>query len=141
MAMFYVRINSLTNYISQIEPQDTFNDDVSSHLSIFVEMNKFNLALFLFYGMNFNSFSQSTITFFRSKSLLNYADAPSLMTYDPVDNTTKLLLKGTEKGRGEYNAVTSPDISKIVFNTYPFSSWKLGIADIRINVISEISSY
>ncbi|WP_169301362.1 TolB family protein [Pontimicrobium aquaticum] len=51
---------------------------------------------------------------------------------------TKLLLKGSINRRGEYGAITSPDNLKIIFNTYRFSGWKLGIGDFDGKNISNI---
>lgn len=73
--------------------------------------------------------SQSSILFSRSPGTLNSGETPDLMIYNVIDGTTSLLLKGTVSGRGEYNVATSPDNSRIVFNTYRYGGWKLGIAD------------
>ena len=85
------------------------------------------------------TYAQSKIIFSKSAGGLNTGGTLDLMLYNPVDNTTKLLLKGTVNRRGEYNAVTSPDIKKIIFNTYKFSGWKLGIGDFDGKTITNIS--
>ena len=78
------------------------------------------------------------IIFSKSSGALNTGDTLRLMIYDPANKTTKLLLKGTVKGRGEYNAATSPDNSKIVFHTYRYSGWKLGIGDFKNGKITNV---
>ena len=81
---------------------------------------------------------KSVVLFSRSKGALNAGYTINLMIYDPEDKSEKLLLKGSVAKRGEYNAVTSPDNSKIIFNTYRFSGWKLGIADFSEGKISGV---
>ncbi|WP_109301911.1 PD40 domain-containing protein [Aquimarina sp. AU474] len=82
--------------------------------------------------------AQPKILYSRSQGKLNTGNTLDVMIYDPVQKTTKVLLKGTIKGRGEYNAVTSPDNTTIIFNTYRFSGWQLGIGEFDGNGISNI---
>ncbi|GFZ93797.1 hypothetical protein GCM10011531_27170 [Aquaticitalea lipolytica] len=85
--------------------------------------------------------SAQSIIFSRSNGVLNSGSTLDLMIYDPIKKTTKLLLSGTVGGRGEYNAVVSPDNKKIIFNTYRFSGWKLAIADFKDNKISNVKRF
>lgn len=82
--------------------------------------------------------AQSTILFSRSNGGLNSGGTLDLMMYDPTDDKTTLLLKGSVRGRGEYNAVANPNGSKIVYNTYRFSGWKLGVADLENGQVKDI---
>ncbi len=75
--------------------------------------------------------SYSKILFSRSSGGINTGGTLDLMMYNPETKKTKLVLKGTVSRRGEYNASTSSDNSKIIFNTYKFSGWKLAIADFK----------
>lgn len=105
-----------------------------------VDMMKFIKALILI-GLIIGSSvtnAQSKIIFSRSKGGLNTGASLDLMLYDTKTKKTSLLLKGTVKRRGEYNATTSPDNSKIIFNTYRFSGWKLGTGDFKNGVISNV---
>ncbi|MEO1033204.1 MAG: hypothetical protein AAFX55_17500, partial [Bacteroidota bacterium] len=60
------------------------------------------------------------------------------MVYYPQTKRTKLLIKGTVNRRGEYGATTSPDNSKILFHTYQFGGWKLGIGDFKNESVTNI---
>lgn len=79
------------------------------------------------FGLSLNA--QSKIIFSRNPGELNNGTTLDLMMCDTQTKKTKILLKGTVIRRGEYNVTTSPDNSKIIFNTYRFRGWKLGIAD------------
>jgi len=83
-------------------------------------------------------YGQSKIIFSRNSGDLNTGGTLDLMIYDVQSKETKLLLKGTVSRRGEYNATTSPDNSKIIFNTYRYRGWKLGIADFKGNKINDV---
>lgn len=100
----------------------------------------FRLVVF-FIICSLSAHSQSKILFSRSSGGLNTGGTLDLMMYDPVKKTTKLLLKGTVNRRGEYNPVTSPDKKKIIFNTYKFSGWKLGVGDFKDNKVSNIKKF
>ncbi len=84
-----------------------------------------SLLLVLAFYLPLNA--QSKILYSRSKGGLNTGGTLDVMIYDPAQKTTNVLLKGTVNRRGEYNVVTSPDNTKIIFNTYQFNGWKLGI--------------
>ncbi|MEQ8423368.1 MAG: hypothetical protein RIA63_01570, partial [Cyclobacteriaceae bacterium] len=101
-------------------------------------MTRFSLAFALLYIINIHLSAQSKIIFSRSSGGLNTGGTLDLMIYNPGDKSTKLLLKGTVSGRGEYNVATSPDNSKIVFSTYRFSGWKLGIGDFKNETITNV---
>ncbi|MCK8523231.1 hypothetical protein M0D21_16750 [Aquimarina sp. D1M17] len=75
--------------------------------------------------------AQSKIIFSRSKGGLNTGGTLDVMIYDPLQKTTKTLLKGTVRRRGEYNVVTSPDNTKVLFNTYRFKGWQLAIGEFQ----------
>ncbi len=83
--------------------------------------------------------AQSKILYSRSKGKLNTGGTLDVMVYDPVQKTTKVLLNGTIKGRGEYNAVTSLDNTKVILNTYQFNGWQLGIGNFEGNKISNVT--
>lgn len=100
-------------------------------------MNRIFLTLFLSL-ISISATGQSNILFSRSSGELNSGETPDLMVYNPIHKTTKLLLKGSVSGRGEYNVATSSDNSKIVFNTYRYGGWKLGIADFDGDNITNI---
>lgn len=80
-------------------------------------------------GTSFLAKGQSGILYSRSNGPLNSGGTLDIMMYNPQNNKTTLVLKGSVKGRGEYNAVTDQKGSKVIFNTYRFSGWKLGIGD------------
>lgn len=82
--------------------------------------------------------SQSKIIFSRSLGGLNTGETLDLMIYDTQTKKTSLLLKGSVSRRGEHDAVTSPDNSKIIFNTYRFNGWKLGVGDFHDGAISNV---
>ena len=82
--------------------------------------------------------AQTNILFSKSSGALNSGGTLDLMMYNPIDKSTSLLLKGTVNRRGEYNAITSPDGTKIIFNTYRFSGWKLGIGSIEKGAITKV---
>ncbi len=82
--------------------------------------------------------AQSGILFSRSNGPLNSGGTLDLMMYNPHNQKTTLLLKGSVSGRGAYNAVANPNGSKIIFNTYRFSGWKLGIGNFANGKISNI---
>lgn len=90
-------------------------------------------AIICFFSLDV--YAQSKILFSKSSGKLNSGGTLDLMIYDPVTKSTSLLLKGSVKGRGEYNAAASPDNSKIIFNTYIFSGWKLGVAEFKSDKI------
>lgn len=85
-----------------------------------------------------NTGAQSKILFARSSGGLNTGGTLDLMIYNPVTKSTSLVLKGTVRRRGEYSAVTSPDNSKIIFSTYRYSGWKLGVGDFNGKTVSNI---
>ena len=85
-----------------------------------------------------NGHAQSKILFSRSSGVLNSGGTLDLMVYDPANETTKLLMKGTVSRRGEYNPATSPDGQYLVFNTYRFSGWKLGIGKLKGGKVTDI---
>ncbi len=78
------------------------------------------------------------IIFSRSAGALDTGNTFDIMSYNPEQRTTRKLLKGTVRGRGEYAAQLSPDNSKIAFSTYRFSGWKLGIGDFKSGEISNV---
>ncbi|MBV6645900.1 MAG: PD40 domain-containing protein [Cyclobacteriaceae bacterium] len=82
--------------------------------------------------------SQTGILFSRSSGALNTGGTLDVLMYNPVNKKTTLLLKGSVRGRGEYNAVTNQSRSKIIFNTYRFGGWKLGIGDFENGKINNI---
>ncbi|MEQ9120011.1 hypothetical protein [Fulvivirga sp.] len=90
---------------------------------------------------SFNSYSQSGILFSRSPGELNSGGTLDLMLYDPATGSTKLLIKGTVRGRGEYNAASSPDGNNVIFNTYRFSGWKLGMGKLENGVVSDVQKW
>jgi len=96
------------------------------------------IITFLLIILNFTVTAQSKIIFSRSNGTLNSGTTLDLMIYDPIQKTTKLLLKGTVKKRGEYNAVVSPDYTKIIFNTYQFGGWKIAIGDFKEEQITNV---
>ncbi|WP_271769482.1 TolB family protein [Aquimarina algiphila] len=96
------------------------------------------LLFILLFSLTLYGNAQSKIIFSRSLGGLNTGETPGIMMYDTETKSTKLLLKGTVPRRGEYNAVTSLDDSKIIFNTYRFSGWKLGIADFKNGKIHNV---
>lgn len=87
------------------------------------------------------SLAQSKIIFSRSPGTLNTGGTPNLMMYDPATAEIKMLLKGTVNRRGEYSVSTSPNNSKIITNTYKFSGWKLGIADLVDGKLSGMKKF
>lgn len=99
------------------------------------------VVLFSFVLLPFNIGAQSKIIFSRSPGKINTGGTSDIMIYDPQSKTIKLLLKGTVGRRGEYAATTSPDNSKIIFNTYRFSGWKLGIGDYKDGKISNVKKF
>ncbi len=82
--------------------------------------------------------AQSKILFSRSPGGLNTGGTLNLLVYDLQTKTTSLVIKGTVNRRGEYNAVTSPDNSQILFNTYRYSGWKLAMADFSEGKTSKV---
>ncbi|MBO6523423.1 MAG: PD40 domain-containing protein [Balneolaceae bacterium] len=99
-------------------------------------MTRFIIASMILCFLSLEGLAQSKILFSKSSGKLNSGGTLDLMIYDPITKSTNLLVKGSVKGRGEYNAATSPDNSKIIFNTYRFSGWKLGIADFKDGKLS-----
>lgn len=91
-----------------------------------------------FFALSIQIRAQPKIIFSRSSGAINTGGTLDLMIYYPETMSTKLLLKGTVSRRGEYNAITSPDNSKIIFNTYRFSGWKLAIAELKNSKISTV---
>lgn len=85
--------------------------------------------------------AQSKIIFSRSTGALNSGETPDLMIHDLATSQTHVLLKGTVKRRGEYNAAVSPEGNRIIFNTYRFSGWKLAIADFDGQRISNVQRF
>jgi len=104
-----------------------------------LKIYKISIASFIMM-MAFQStlYAQSKIIFSRNPGGLNTGGTLDLMIYDVKSKEAKLLLKGTVNRRGEYNATTSPNNAKIIFNTYRYSGWKLGIADFKGDKISNI---
>ncbi len=95
----------------------------------------------LFFLLNFSFNGQSQIIFSRSAGALNSGGTLDLMMYDPATGSIRLLIKGTVRGRGEYNPVTSPDGRSIIFNTYRFSGWKLGIGKLENGVVTDVKKW
>jgi TolB protein len=91
--------------------------------------------------LNIHCNAQSGILFSRNSGRLNSGSTLDLMVYDPATRSTKLLIKGTVRGRGEYNAATSPDGKNIIFNTYRFSGWKLGIGRLENGQITDVKKW
>uniref|UniRef100_UPI00404B0C6F TolB family protein n=1 Tax=Fulvivirga sp. TaxID=1931237 RepID=UPI00404B0C6F len=83
----------------------------------------------------------SGILFSSSPGNLNSGGTLDLMLYDPATGSTKLLIRGTVRGRGEYNAASSPDGKSIIFNTYRFSGWKLGIGKLENGVVNDVKKW
>jgi len=83
--------------------------------------------------------SQSSIIFSRSKGAINTGSTINLMIYNTVTKETKMLYKGSVTKRGEYQASTSPDNSKLVVSTYSFGGWKLGIDDLVNGKVSNLN--
>ena len=98
------------------------------------------VTIFLIF-FSFSVNSQTAIFFSKSKGALNSGGTLDVMMYNPNTKTTSLLLKGTIRGRGEYNFVTSPDGYKAIFNTYQFSGWKLAVGDINEGEISNVKKF
>lgn len=88
-----------------------------------------------------SSYAQSGILFSRSPGGLNNGGTLDLMLYDPATGTAKLLVQGTVRGRGEYNAASSPDGKNIMFNTYRFSGWKLGIGLLENGTVTGVKKW
>jgi len=104
-----------------------------------LKIGKVSITIFIIIiAFQSNLCAQSRIIFSRNSGGLNTGGALDLMIYDVKSKKTKLLLKGTVNRRGEYNATTSPNNAKIIFNTYRYSGWKLGIADFKNDKISNV---
>jgi len=97
------------------------------------------ISLVLLSILTINVNAQEKIVFSRSVGGINTGGTLDIMSYDLATNKTSLLLKGTVSRRGEYNSAISPNNSKIVFNTYRFSGWKLGIADYKDGKIDNVA--
>ncbi|MEQ9166195.1 MAG: hypothetical protein RLO12_08055 [Fulvivirga sp.] len=54
---------------------------------------------------------------------------------------SKPLVKRTVRGRGEYNDASSPDGNNVIFNTYRFSGWKLGMGKLENGVVSDVQKW
>ncbi len=96
------------------------------------------IALFLF---DANVFCQTKILFSQSKGPLNSGGTLELMMHNPGTNITNLMLKGSVRGRGEYNASTSSDGSKIAFTTYRFGGWKLGWGNLTASGVKSVKKF
>lgn len=81
--------------------------------------------------LNLYCSSQSKLIFSRSSGTLNSGETPDIFSYDLQTEETKLIYNGVVKRRGEYSASVSPDLSKIIVNTYQFGGWKLGMANYK----------
>ncbi len=97
------------------------------------------LCLLLFCQVYSPAFSQ--IIFSQSAGKLNTGETPDLMLYDVEKGTTRMIMKGTVRRRGESNPAVSPDNSQIIFNTYRFSGWKLAIADYHQGEITKVRRF
>ena len=85
--------------------------------------------------------AQSKIIYSVGEGKLNTGETPDLMIYNPVTQSSSILLKGTVQRRGESNAATSTDGKRIIFNTYRFSGWKLGIGDMVNGKITNVKRF
>lgn len=85
-----------------------------------------------------SAFAQGKIIYAFNPGGINNGGTLDLKIYDTVTRETEILLKGSVVRRGEYNPALSPDGSNIIFNTYRFSGWKLGIADYQNGELSNI---
>lgn len=85
--------------------------------------------------------AQSHILFARGAGKLNTGETPDLMMYDVINRTTRLIMKGSVRRRGESNPAVSPNSRQIVFNTYRFSGWKLAIGDYNKGKITNIRRF
>ncbi|WP_208505191.1 PD40 domain-containing protein [Roseivirga sp. E12] len=91
--------------------------------------------------LNLESISQTKIIFSQSKGPLNSGGTLELMMHTPKSGITKKLLRGSVRGRGEYNVSTSNNGSKIAFTTYRFGGWKLGLGDLRESGIENVTKF
>lgn len=96
------------------------------------------LVISILSGLHFFTSAQTSILFSRSKGALNSDGTLDIMRYNPVTKKTTTLMKGSVNKRGEYNAVTSPSGTHIIFNTYRFSGWKLAMGSLQNNKIADI---
>lgn len=85
--------------------------------------------------------AQSHILFSRGAGKLNTGETPDLMMYDVTKGTSRLIMKGSVRRRGESNPAVSRDSRQIVFNTYRFSGWKLAIGDYDKGKITNIRRF
>lgn len=85
--------------------------------------------------------AQSHILFARGAGKLNTGETPDLMMYDVTKGTSRLIMKGSVRRRGESNPAVSRDSRQIVFNTYRFSGWKLAIGDYDEGKITNIRRF
>lgn len=101
-------------------------------------------VLLVFLGLCFfdlGAVCQSKIIFSQSKGTLNSGGTLELMTYTPESGITRKLLKGSVRGRGEYNVSTSNSGSKIAFTTYRFGGWKLGLGTLTESGIENVTKF
>ncbi len=103
-------------------------------------MSKINIIL-LFCSISLAMNAQSKIVFSRNIGGINSGGTSNLMIYNPVTKDTKLMIKGTVRGRGEGNFSSSPNSFKILFNTYRYSGWKLAIADFKNEKITNVQRF
>lgn len=92
-----------------------------------------------FFLVSINAFAKEKIIYAFNPGDINTGGTLDLKIYDPETQQTEILVKGSVARRGEYNPAPSPDGSKLLFNTYRFSGWKLGIANYQNGKIGPVS--